>query len=127
MKRQTRKQLKTDNFAKDLGLTFSFLSEHRAETIRYGLIATAIVLLGFGYYFYSRHQAAVREEALTAAMKVDEAIIGPKPTPIGKLGEVLGDAGFDSRHSKYGSKRKLPGKERCLWNLWQKDAGDGQR
>jgi predicted negative regulator of RcsB-dependent stress response len=81
VKRQTRKQLKTDNFAKDVGLTFSFLNEHRTETIRYGLIGLAVVILGVGYYFYSRYQATAREAALTDAMKVDEAIIGPSPSP----------------------------------------------
>ncbi len=45
MRRLTRKQLKTDKFAQDVGLTFSFLKEHREETIRYGLIALAVVLL----------------------------------------------------------------------------------
>jgi predicted negative regulator of RcsB-dependent stress response len=80
VKRQTRKQLKTDNFAKDLGLTFSFLNEHRSETIRYGLIGLAVIILGVGYYFYSRHQAAAREEALAAAMKIDQAIIAANPT-----------------------------------------------
>jgi predicted negative regulator of RcsB-dependent stress response len=80
VKRQTRKQLKTDKFAQDVGLTFSFLSEHRTETIRYGLIGLAVVILGVGYYFYTRHQAAVREDAMAAAMKIDEAIIAPKPT-----------------------------------------------
>jgi predicted negative regulator of RcsB-dependent stress response len=79
--RQTRKQLKTDAFAKDLGLTFDFLSEHRTETIRYGLIAVAVAVLGAGYFFYSRHQAAAREDALTQAMRTDEAIIAPKQTP----------------------------------------------
>ncbi len=81
MKRQTRKQLKTDKFAQDVGLTFSFLNEHRTETIRYGLIGLAVVILGVGYYFYSRRQAAVREDAMTAAMKIDEAVIAPNPTP----------------------------------------------
>jgi predicted negative regulator of RcsB-dependent stress response len=81
VKRQTRKQLKTDPFAKDLGLTIDFLSEHRTEAIRYGLIAVAVILLGAGYFFYSRHQATVREEALAQAMRIDEAVIGPKPTP----------------------------------------------
>ena len=81
MKRQTRKQLKTDKFAQDVGLTFSFLNEHRAESIRYGLIGLAVVLLAVGYYFYSRHQATGREEALAAAMKIDQAIIAAKPTP----------------------------------------------
>jgi predicted negative regulator of RcsB-dependent stress response len=81
VKRQTRKSLKTDKFAQDVGLTFSFLNEHRAESIRYGLIGLAVVLLAVGYYFYSRHQATGREEALAAAMKIDQAIIAAKPTP----------------------------------------------
>jgi predicted negative regulator of RcsB-dependent stress response len=81
VKRQTRKQLKTDKFAQDLGLTFSFLSEHRSESIRYGLIGLAVIILGVSYYFYSAHQAAIREEALTQAMRIDQAVIAPKPTP----------------------------------------------
>jgi len=81
MNRQTRKQLKTDSFAKDLGMGVSFLSEHRTETIRYGLIALGVVILGVGYYFYSSHQATAREAALTEAMKIDESIISPSPTP----------------------------------------------
>lgn len=81
MKRLTRKRLKTDKFAQDVGNTFSFLNEHRSETIRYGLIGLAVILLGAGYYFYSRHQAAAREEAMAAAMKIDQAIIAANPTP----------------------------------------------
>lgn len=80
MRRQTRKQLKTDKFAQDVNLTFSFLKEHRSESIRYGLIGLAVVLLGTGYYFYSRHQAVVREDALAAAIRIDDAIIAPNPT-----------------------------------------------
>lgn len=80
MKRLTRKQLKTDKFAQDVGLTFSFLSEHRSETIRYGLIGLAVVIVGLGIYFYNRHQTDARQEALAAATKIDQAIIGPNPT-----------------------------------------------
>jgi predicted negative regulator of RcsB-dependent stress response len=81
LKRLTRKQLKTDKFAEDLGLTFSFLNDHRTETMRYGLIGLAVILLGVGYYFYNRHEATAREDALTAAMRIDEAVIAPNPTP----------------------------------------------
>jgi predicted negative regulator of RcsB-dependent stress response len=79
--RQTRKQLKTDKFAQDLGNTFSFLSDHRSEAIRYGLIGLAVIILGVGYYFYSRNQATAREAALEKAMQIDQAIIAPNPTP----------------------------------------------
>jgi len=79
VKRLTRKQLKTDKFAQDVGLTFNFLSEHRSEAIRYGLIGAAVIILGVGYYFYSRHEAGVREDALTQAMKIDGAIVAAQP------------------------------------------------
>lgn len=85
MKRQTRKQLKTDKFAEEVGQTFSFLNEHRTESIRYGLIALAVILLGAGYFFYSRSQAATREEALDAALKIDNAAVGPGAAQNGNL------------------------------------------
>lgn len=81
MKSITRKQLKTDKFAEDVGLTLGFLGEHRTETIRYGLIALAVIVLGVGYVIYSRHEASVREEALAQATRIDLAIIAPNPTP----------------------------------------------
>ncbi len=80
MDRQTRKQLKTDKFAQEVGDTFAFIGEHKDEAVRYGLIALAVVVLAGGYYFYSRHQASVREDALAEAMKVDDSIVGPADT-----------------------------------------------
>jgi hypothetical protein len=82
--RQTRKQLKTDKFAQEVGETFSFLSEHRSESIRYGAIGLAVIVLGAGYYFYNRHQATVREAALAQAMRVADAVIGTADTPTNK-------------------------------------------
>ena len=81
MDRQTRKQLKTDKFAEEVGQTFNFFNQHRMEVIRYGAIALAVIVLGGAYYFYSRHQAGVREAALEQALKIDEAVIAPAPTP----------------------------------------------
>jgi hypothetical protein len=80
LNRQTRKDLKTDKFAQEVGDTFSFLNEHRGESVRYGLIALAVIVLGAGYYFYSRHEAAAREDALAAAMRIDNAIIAQADT-----------------------------------------------
>lgn len=84
MKRQTRKQLKTDKFAQEVNETVSFLSEHRAESIRYGVIALAVAVLIGGYFLYTRHQATVREAALTEALRIDDAIIGPADTATNK-------------------------------------------
>lgn len=84
MDRQTRKQLKTDKFAQEVGETVSFLNEHRSESIRYGVIALAVILLVGGYFLYHRHEASVRETALNEAFRIDEAIIGPADTPTNK-------------------------------------------
>lgn len=78
MKRQIRKQLKTDPLAQEMSQGIDFLTHHRTEAIRYGSIALAVIILGTGYYLYSNHQASVRADALAAAMKIDQAIIGPK-------------------------------------------------
>lgn len=84
MDRHTRKQLKTDKFAQEVNDTFSFLNEHRAESIRYGLIALGVIVLVGGYFLYTRHETTVREAALAEAMRYDEAIIGPADTVTNK-------------------------------------------
>lgn len=84
MKRQTRKKLKTDELAEGFGETFSFLSEHRSESIRYGLIGLAVIVLAAGWYLYDRHQASVREDLLSQALRIDDAIIAPADTVTNK-------------------------------------------
>lgn len=107
MNRQTRKQLKTDKFAQEVNETVSFLSEHRAESIRYGLIALAVAVLVGGYFLYNRHQATVREAALAEALRIDEGIIGPADTPTNKAfpnQEAKGKArakAFSDLYTKY--------------------------
>lgn len=78
MDRITRKQLKTDKFAQEVGHTFEFLSEHSADTKRYTAIGLAVLILGGGVYFYMRHQSTVRAEALAQAMQSDP-LLNPKP------------------------------------------------
>lgn len=108
MNRQTRKQLKTDKFAEEVGQTFSFVSEHRTDVIRYGLIALAVIAIGSGYYFYSRSQAAKRESALEAALNIDNASVGPGTAPNGGLRYATQDekdkaraAAFADLYTKY--------------------------
>lgn len=82
MDRKTRKNLKTDKFAYEVTHTFEFLSDHGAEVKKYGAIALVVVAAAAGIFFYMRHQATVREEALTQAMRIDEATAAaPAPQP----------------------------------------------
>ncbi|HEY4363283.1 MAG TPA: tetratricopeptide repeat protein [Bryobacteraceae bacterium] len=81
MKRQTRKDLKTDPLAQELGETVEFISAHKSETVRYGAIALAAIVIIGGTYIYMRHQATVRQEALADAMKLNNAVVSPTPQP----------------------------------------------
>ena len=81
MKRLDRKKLKTDEFAQELGVTVDFLSKHKSESVRYGAIALALIVILGGTYIYMRHQATVRQEALADAMKLINAVVSPTPQP----------------------------------------------
>jgi predicted negative regulator of RcsB-dependent stress response len=74
--RITRKELKSDKFAQEVGLTVDFFEEHREELVRYGGIALAVALLAVGYMYDARHQHAVRQEALYKALEAAEAPVG---------------------------------------------------
>src|SRR4051794_36165658 len=81
MDRITRKDLKTDKFAQEVGHTVEFLSEHKGQTLRYGLIGLAVLVIGVGIYVYARHQATMRAEALTEAMRINEGVVSSIPVP----------------------------------------------
>jgi predicted negative regulator of RcsB-dependent stress response len=75
--RISRKELKTDTFALEVGQTVTFFEEHKQDLVRYGGVALAVVVLILGYVFYSRHQHTKRESALYHAIQVEEAPVGP--------------------------------------------------
>ena len=50
MDRVTRKELKTDKFALEVGHTVSLFEEHQKEVIRYGAIGLVAIALGLGYW-----------------------------------------------------------------------------
>jgi len=82
MDRHTRKELKTDKFAQGVGTGFEFLSEHRGQAQRWGLIAAAVVVLVAGIWLYRGHQATQRTELLAKALRIDEATVAaPQPQP----------------------------------------------
>ncbi len=77
MDRITRKKLKQDEFAQDVGLTVEFLNEHRPQTIRYGVAGLAALVLVAGLVIWFRHRGAERQAALTAALQVWQTPVGP--------------------------------------------------
>ena len=77
MDRLTRKELKKDVFAQEVGHTVEYVAEHRGQVIRYGSIALAVVVLLAGYYYYSKRQHAVRQRELAAATRIQDAGVGP--------------------------------------------------
>lgn len=79
MDRRTRKDLKTDKFAQEVGHTVQFLAGHRRETARYALIGLVVLILAGGYWIYSNRQAAARAKALADAIHVSDAVISPTP------------------------------------------------
>src|SRR6516165_8591167 len=81
MDRRTRKQLKGDKFAQEVGHTFEFVTEHRIDIMRYGAIAAAVLVVAGGIYFYQKHATTVREDALADALKIEDAKISPTPQP----------------------------------------------
>jgi predicted negative regulator of RcsB-dependent stress response len=78
--RITRKELKSDKFALEVEHSITFFEEHKKEISRYGTIAVVLAVLIFGYTIYSRHEHNSREQALAAAIRVQEAPVG-QPGP----------------------------------------------
>lgn len=80
MNRSTRKNLKTDKFAQEVTHGFEWITDHKETAIRYGSITVAVIVVVLGTYLYIRHQSTAREDALAAAIKIDNATVGP-PNP----------------------------------------------
>jgi predicted negative regulator of RcsB-dependent stress response len=68
--RLTRKGLKQDKFAQEVGHTVEFLGEHKMQLVRYGVAAVVVVLVAAGWWFYSNRQRAARQVELTRALEV---------------------------------------------------------
>ena len=76
MDRITRKKLKQDEFAQDVGLTVEFLNEHRPQALRYGVAGLVPVVLIVGLVVWFRHRDSERQAALTAALQVWQTPVG---------------------------------------------------
>ncbi len=81
MDRQTRKDLKTDKFAQEIGLGLEFLSTHKSQVRLYGAAAVVALLALGGWWIYSNRQAQARADALADAIHVNDAVVSAQPTP----------------------------------------------
>jgi predicted negative regulator of RcsB-dependent stress response len=79
--RFTRKGLKQDKFALEVGHTVEFLGEHRKHIILYGGIGLVVLATAVGWFYYNRLQHANRQRELSAAVSLMTAPIGPKAVP----------------------------------------------
>ena len=95
MDRQLKKIAKSDPFKTEFWHSLDFLSEHSAEATRWGAIAVVAIALGFGIFFYMRHQASAREEALAQALRIDDATLGSNVAPA-----LQGNLHFDTQAEK---------------------------
>lgn len=100
MDRITRKELKTDSFALELGNTVTFFEEHQKEIARYGGILAAAAVLIAGYVVYQGHQHQARQLDLAKAIAVQEA-------PVGAAGN--GNLSFPTDEAKYAASTKAFG------------------
>lgn len=76
MARITRKELKTDKFALEVGHTVDFFEEHRTEIARYGAAALVVAAIVVLIVVYRNHRHIVRQQALSNAIAVQEAPVG---------------------------------------------------
>jgi len=74
--RITRKELKTDQVALQVEHGITFFEQHQKEISKYAGVAAVIAVLVFGYSIYSRSEHTKREQALAAAIRVQEAPAG---------------------------------------------------
>jgi predicted negative regulator of RcsB-dependent stress response len=74
--RITRKELKSDKFALEVGHTVEYVSGHRKAVIRYSVIGGAVLVLILSFLAWRRHTTAAREQAFNAAIDIMNAPVG---------------------------------------------------
>ncbi|MEZ5402520.1 MAG: tetratricopeptide repeat protein [Bryobacteraceae bacterium] len=81
MDKLTRKNLKTDKFASEVGHSLEYVAEHRKQAIRYGAAAAVVLVLLAGGYYFMQSRATARQEALARALYLKDGVIGPASQP----------------------------------------------
>jgi len=79
--RLTRKELKTDKFAEEVGATVRFLREHRRQVMTVAAVVLAGLLITAGAFAWRRHARLERQEALRQALQVYQALVAEDAPP----------------------------------------------
>lgn len=82
MDRITRKELKQDRFAQEVGHTVEYLGEHRKQAIRIGAAALAVIVLVAGFLAWRRYDQRARATALANALEINNAPVGDDPSAV---------------------------------------------
>jgi predicted negative regulator of RcsB-dependent stress response len=73
----TRKELKSDKFVLEFEHSVEYVSRHRQQLIRWGILAAGVVVIAVAVYYYRSYQHDAREEALQSAMQIQNSTVGP--------------------------------------------------
>ncbi len=76
MDRLKRKELKSDEFASTVGHTVEYVTEHRTQFIRWGIIGGIVLVLVLGGLSWRNYRRGQREQALNAALEIQNAPVG---------------------------------------------------
>ncbi len=98
----SRKELKQDNVALKVEATTHFLVTHRPLVIRVAIIVLAVVVVGLGSWFFISSRRDAREQALAAAVSMQNAPIGAPP-PNGGISFPSEIAKTDAVHKAFTS------------------------
>jgi predicted negative regulator of RcsB-dependent stress response len=74
--RLTRKELKRDVFAQEVGRTVTFMEQHRRPFLWGTAAALIALLLLVGWRYYSRHQHQIRQQELADALRIQNTAVG---------------------------------------------------
>ena len=80
MDKLTRKELKSDKFALEVQHSVEYVSQHRRQMVRWAGPAIAVVLIVVGILWYRNYKHNERQEALHAAMLIQNSTIGTSPS-----------------------------------------------
>lgn len=79
----TRKEMKQDKFAVEVGHTVDYFAVHRKQFTQYGGAALIVVIIAAGIYYYRNSVTAGRQRVLGEAIALTSAPISATPSPTG--------------------------------------------